>query len=140
MASTVSVTVPPDQGDAVIDTLLTLYQAKAEALRLAVLAYLDDRRCLDEVLEHRDEMAEIDALLDLTGWNFGARDRVVELVGPPALVREVVHATLAAAADVLARNVERYERAEIELDALTSAAHAVAVLLETFVTLEGAAS
>jgi hypothetical protein len=140
MASTLSVIVPPDQGDAVLDTLLTLYQAKAEALRLATLAYLDERESAAAVLDQRQELLDIDALLELVGWRFGPRSTAVELVGAPALVREVVHGTLAAAADAFARSIDRYERGEIELDALTGEARAIAALLSVFAGLESGAA
>jgi hypothetical protein len=93
MALTVTVTMPPEQGDAVLDTLLTLYQALAEALQLSTLTYLDDKRSLGPVLERRDELVEVEALIDLLGWSFGRVDPV-ELTGPPGLVRETVYATL----------------------------------------------
>jgi hypothetical protein len=140
MASTVSVTVPPDQGDAVLAALLTLYQARAEALRGATLAFLDERRSATGVLEHREELLEVDSLLELVGWRFGARRTEIELVSGPALVREVVRATLAGAADALAHGVGRYERGEIELDALTGEARAVAELLHVFVGIERGAA
>jgi len=138
MASTVTVTVPPDQGDAVLDTLLTLYQAQAEALQVATLAYLDDRRSLEPVLEHRDELAEVEALIDLAGWRFGPRFAAVELVGPPALVREAVYATLVDAVEAVVRDLERYERGELELDVLQTRARAAVALFGVFAGIEGA--
>jgi hypothetical protein len=139
MASTVTVTVPPDQGDAVLDTLLTLYQAAAEALHAATLAYLDDRRSLEAVLAHRDDLAEIAALLDLVGWRFGPRVRDVELVGPPALIRETVYSTLVDAVEAVAGDLDRYERGEIELGAVGEDVRAAAVLFRVFVGLEDVA-
>jgi hypothetical protein len=139
MASTVTVTVPPDQGDAVLDRLLALYQAQAEALHVATLAYLGDRRSLEPVLEHRDELAEIEALIDLAGWRFGPRVATLELVGPPGLVREAVYATLVDAAKAVVRDIDRYERGELELDELRARSRAADVLLVLFARLEEAA-
>jgi hypothetical protein len=138
MASTVTVTVPPDRGDAVLEALLTRYRAQAEDLRAATAAYLDDRRDVAPVLEHREELAEIEGLLDLVGWRFGPRGGTVELVGPPGLVRAVVHGSLVAVAEAFARDVERYERAEIDLAHLRVAADAVAELTRVFLGIETA--
>ena len=140
MTSTIMVTVPPDQGDAVLDTLLTLYQAQAEALHVATLAYLDDRHSLGQVLEHRDELTEVEALIDLIGWRFGPRVAPVQLVGSPAIVRQVVYATLVDAGERVIGAIERYERGDIELESLGRAFHAAAVLLRMFVRLEAAAT
>ena len=136
MASTVTVTVPPDQGDAILDTLLTLYQGQAEALRVAALAYLGDRCSLEPVLEHRDELTEIEGLIDLAGWRFGPRVVPLELVGPPALVREAVYATLVGAAEALVRDIDGYERGELGLDQLRARAGAAEVLFRVFVHIE----
>jgi hypothetical protein len=138
MASTVTVTVPPDRGDAVLEALLTRYRAQAEDLRAATAAYLDDRRDAAPVLEHREELAEIEGLLDLVGWRFGPRAGTVELVGPPGLVRAVVQGSLVAVAEAFARDVERYERAEIDLAHLRVAADAVAELTRVFLGIETA--
>lgn len=136
MAPTVTVTLPPEQGDAVLDTLLTLYQALAEALQIDTLAYLDDRRSLDPVLEHRDELAEIEALIDLIGWGFGTRPAPFELTGSPALVRETVYATLVDAAERFAQDIDRYEHGEIELEQLQAQASACAALFSVFLRIE----
>jgi hypothetical protein len=136
MASTVTVTVPPDQGDAVLDTLLNLYQTQAEALHVATLAYLDDRDSLAPVLDCRDELAEMEALIELTGWRFGARSEALELVGPPALVREVVFATLVQAAERFAVDVDRYESGEITLGELLAHEDASKTLFHLFLRFE----
>lgn len=138
MASTATATVPPDQGDAVLDTLLNLYQAQAEALHAATLTYLGDHRSLRPVLEQRDELAEIDALIDLAGWRFGPRLAELELVGTPALVREVVYATLVDAVESVVRDVDRYERGELELVQLQAQVRTAAVLFGVFMRLEHA--
>jgi hypothetical protein len=136
MASTVTVTVPSEQGEAVLETLLNLYQTQAEALHVATLAYLDDRDSLVRVLDARDELAEIEALIELVGWKFGGRAEPLELVGSPALVREAVHAMLVDAAEGFARGVDRYERGETGLGQLRAQAHAAATVLGLFIRLE----
>jgi len=136
MASTVTVTVPPEQGDDVLDTLLTLYQSRAEALHVATLAYLEDRRSLEPVVEHRDDLTQIEALIDLAGWSFGPRIAPVELVGPPALVRETIYASLVDAAGAVARDLGRYERGEVELEQLDARVCAAAALFGVFSALE----
>ena len=135
MALTVTVTMPPEQGDAVLDTLLTLYQALAEALQLSTLTYLDDQRSLGPVLERRDELVEVEALIDLLGWSFGRVDPV-ELTGAPGLVRETVYATLVDAAERFAQDIDRYEHGEIELERVQEQASACAVLFSAFMRLE----
>lgn len=136
MAPLLTVTLPPEQGDAVLDTLLTLYQALAEALQLSTITYLDDQRSLAPVLEHRDELADVEALIDLIGWGFGTRAAPFELTGSPALVRETVYATLTDAAERFAQDVDRYEHGQIELERLQAQANSCAVLFGVFMRLE----
>jgi hypothetical protein len=140
MTSTVTATVPPDQGDLVLDTLLTLYQAHAEALNVATLVYLDDRVSLAPVVEHRDDLTAVEALIDLVGWHFGARTTAVELVGDPGLVREVVFASLVDAAHTLSQEMARYEEGRCELPALNAAARSVSALFRVFSRLENTSS
>jgi hypothetical protein len=139
MTSTVTATVPPDQGDLVLDTLLTLYQAHAEALHAATLVYLDDRASLAPVVEHRDDLTAVEALIDLVGWHFGARTAPVELVGDPGLVREVVFASLLDSAHTLSQAMARYEEGRCELGALNAAARSVSALFRVFSRLEATA-
>ena len=136
MALTVTVTMPAEQGDAVLDTLLTLYQALAEALQITTLTYLDDQRSLGPVLERRDELVEVEALIDLVGWGFGTRAAPFELSGPPALVRETVYSTLVDAAERFAQDIDRYENGEIELDRLQAQASSCAALFSVFMRVE----
>jgi len=140
MALTVTVTMPPEQGDAVLDTLLTLYQALAEALQITTLTYLDDQRSLGPVLEHRDDLAEVEALIELIGWSFGARPAPFELTGSPALVRETVYATLLDATERFAQDIERYENGEIELEQLQAQASACAAMFSVFIRIERSGS
>jgi hypothetical protein len=138
MASTVSVTVPTERGDEVLSRLLARYAAEADSLRAATMAYLEDRRSLDPVLTHRDELMELDALAELVGWRFGPKTAAVELVGPPPLVRELLRETLMDAAAAFARDLERYEQGAAEFETLRAAARATYRLFGEFARFEAA--
>jgi hypothetical protein len=139
MTSTFAVTLPARHRDVVLDTLLHRYGEQARALVEASARVRADRDLLPALLDAREDLADIDALLDLVAWGGAGEGASVELVGPPALVREVVRCALAGAARRLAGDVERYERAEIAVDALRSAGTVVADTLHAFLRLEASA-
>ena len=140
MASTATVTVAPDQVDALLDTLLTLYEVRLEELRRATLAHLADRDSAEPLLDELDRLVEVERLIEETGWEFGDRTTPLELVGPAAIVREAVRETLVEAVERLAATCDRYERGRCELTALSDAVRAVEqwyALFERFEAPEG---
>jgi hypothetical protein len=62
----------------------------------------------------------------------------VELVGPAAILREVIRAALLDAADGVVETVGRYEAGREELPAVRRAVEAVPALFEVFAGCEGA--
>ncbi len=139
MTSTLAVTMPARQRDVVFETVLDRYAAHARALAESAARCASDRSSLAALAAARADLAEVDALLDLLGWEPAAGDPPVELVGPPALVRDIVRAAVITAARRLAREVERYERAEVEAEALRAAGTVVSDAMHAFLRLEASA-
>jgi hypothetical protein len=139
MTSTLALTLPARHREVVLDTLLRRYGSQARALAATTARVRADRRSLPALLDARDDLAEVDALLDLVAWGAPGAEGRIELVGPPALVRDVVRSALAVSARRLAGDVERYERAEIGVDALRSAGAVVADALQAFLRIEASA-
>jgi len=129
-------TIPGEQVEGVISTVLGLYGARAEVLAASAQAFLEGSDELVE-LEHArgDLRATEDALADL-GWPDAAPGEPAELVGPPLLLREVMRTALLDAADAVVEAVSRYEAAGEELSAVRRAVEAVPALFDLFATFE----
>ena len=140
MTSTLAVTLPARQRDVVFATVLDRYAAHAQALAESAARCADGRGSLEALAVAREDLAEVDALLDLLGWEPAVEDAPVELVGPPALVRDVVRSAVVVAARRLAREVERYEHAEVGTDALRVAGALVSDAMHAFLRLEASGS
>jgi hypothetical protein len=125
MSSTATVTVAPGQVDALLDTLLTLYEVRLEELRRAILAHLAERRSAEPLLDELERLVEVERLIEQIGWEFGDRTRRIDLDGPAAIVREAVRETLVDVVEHLAATLDRYERGRSELTALGHAVRAV---------------
>lgn len=138
MASTATVTVAPEHVDALLDTLLALYDVRLEELRRATLEHLAERRSAEALLDELARLVEVEALIEQVGWDFGGRTRSVDLAGPAGVVREAVLETLVEAVEQLAAAVERYEEGRTELPALMRALRAVQGWYARFEELEAA--
>ena len=137
MSDVAYLTIPGEQVEGVISTVLGLYGARAEALAASAQAFLEGSDELAE-LEHarRDLRATEDALADL-GWPDAAPGEPAELVGPPLLLREVMRTALLDAADGVVEAVGRYEAGREELPAVRLAVEAVPALFAVFAGCEG---
>jgi hypothetical protein len=131
-------TIPGDQVHGVTETVLGLYGAHAGELGATALAVLDGSDELVELEHARGDLRAIeDALADL-GWPRPDRGASVELVGPRRLLREVVRASLVAAARGVLEAVGEYEAGREELPAVRRAVEAVPALFGLFAGFEGA--
>jgi hypothetical protein len=97
----ITITVPARHQDRIRRGLLSLYGVKAEALYNTVDEYLLEREPLPTLVSHRDELAAVDGLLGLIGWELGARTGDVELAGEAQLVDEILTGALRDAAEAL---------------------------------------
>jgi hypothetical protein len=130
-------TIPADRVAGVTETLLGLYGAYAEALGATALAFLDGSEELADLEHARGELRAIENALADVGWPRAPQDGAVELVGPVAMLREVIRAALLDAADGVVETVGRYEAGREELPAVRLAVEAVPALFEVFAGCEG---
>ncbi len=130
-------TIPADHVAGVTQTLLGLYGAYAEALGATALAFLDGGDELAELEHARGELRAIENALSDVGWPRAPQGEAVELVGPAAVLREVVRAALLDAADGVVEAVSRYEAGRDALPAVRAAVEAVPALFEVFARCEG---
>jgi hypothetical protein len=130
-------TIPADHVAGVTGTLLGLYGARAEALGATALAFLDGSDELVELERARGELRAIENALADVGWPRAPQGGAVELVGPAAMLREIVRAALLDAADGVVETVGRYEAGREELPAVRRAVAAVPALFEVFAGCEG---
>jgi hypothetical protein len=137
MNDVTSLTIPGEHVAGVTQTLIGLYGAHAEALGAAALAFLDGSDELADLERSRFELRAIENALADVGWPCAGACGAVELVGPPAMLREVLRAALLDAADGVVEVVGRYEAGMEELPAVRLAVEAVPALFEVFAGCEG---
>jgi hypothetical protein len=137
MQEIVELEIPGAQASLVIESLLGLYGAHAEALGAALPEYLQGTFALHELEALRGELHAIEEALAGLGWPRG-RERPAPLVlaGAESLVREVVRDGLTEAADLVGDVARAYEAGREELDSLRRAVAAVPALFALFATFE----
>jgi hypothetical protein len=137
MEEMVEVEVPGAYVSLVIETLLGLYGAHAEALGAALPEYLQGTFALHELKDLRRELHAIEDALVGLGWPCG-REQPAPLVlaGAESLVREVVRNSLSEAADLVGDVARAYEAGREELDALRRSVEALPALFALFATFE----
>jgi hypothetical protein len=86
----VTLEVPPGQADAVLYTLLDLYQVKGESLHASASDYLRRGGSPDALLEHRFELLALDHLIDQFGWRRRRFEGPVRVSGSRDLLRRAV--------------------------------------------------
>lgn len=79
MGRTAAVTIPPRQVSAVLESLVTMYEVKAEALSAAANDYLRDPAALATLRERQRELADIEEMIGELGWM--PRERVGVEIG-----------------------------------------------------------
>jgi hypothetical protein len=124
-------TVAAEHAPAVLEALLGLYGARADALAVAA-GRTDPTRLQDA----RAALLDADTALDAYGWAPGPRLAAAELERPPGLVGEALGIAAADAAESLERELERYGRGEAPLTALAEAQDRLAALLGLFAAHE----
>jgi hypothetical protein len=115
MSRKIAVRVEPEQVEGVVEALLTVYAARAEALAHAAVAYVDASEGVDGVEDAGRALGEAGAALDGLGWRLGPRTAGGELTGPAGLVGDVLHAALLDGAEAVADACRRYVAAEVGL-------------------------
>lgn len=137
MSDVACMTIPADHVAGVTETLLGLYGAHAEALGATALSFLDGGDGLAELEQARGELRAVENALADVGWPRAPDGDAVELVGPAAMLREVIRTALLDAADGVVETVARYEAGREELPAVRRAVEAVPALFEVFAGCEG---
>ena len=125
------VTVAAEHATAVLEALLSLYGARADAL--AEAAGRTDQARLQEA---RAAFLDADAALDLFGWTRGPRLETAELTGSPRLVGEVLAAAVTDAAEQFEAALDDYAGARAALADVESAHGRLGALLALFVAHE----
>lgn len=97
----ITVSVPPAQAGAIRHSLRHLFQVKAESLHRASEAVLHRSDAVSDLVAHRDELLEVDALLEQLGWRDTTPGEAVRLSARRALLAEIVRSTLLDAIDAL---------------------------------------
>ena len=129
MSQHVTVTVPAQDAELVLEALLALYAARATHLAEQVG---DETR----VRQARAGLAEVGRMLDVFGWERGRRVRAAELSGSEWDVGEVLRLTLADAHEALGAAIEAYHRGRATLDDVRASAERLAATLDRFCAFE----
>jgi hypothetical protein len=131
-------TIADDLVECVTEAVLDLYAAQADALGAAASAVVDGTEDLAGLEHARQDLRALDdALADLGWWH--AADATVELVGSPAVLREVICAALSHSANAVVEIVARYEAGREELPAVCRAVETVPALFALFASFESVA-
>jgi hypothetical protein len=125
------VSVRAEDAPAVLEALLALYGARADALAEAA-----GRTDADLLQDARTALMDADAALDAFGWDRGLRLHAADLVGSPLLVGEVLGTAAADATESLERTLESYGRGEATLTGLATVQRQLIALLELFAAHE----
>jgi hypothetical protein len=129
-------TIPGDVVEGVAATVLGLYAARAEELGASVSAFLEGREQVAELEHARGELRAMeDALSDL-GWPHVGCAGMIELVGRPRVLCELMRDALSHAANGVAQAVAHYEAGGTELPELRRAVEAVPAMFGLFASFE----
>src|SRR5581483_1369061 len=112
----VSVTIAPEQLEAIRTSLLELYQVCADALNHDVTRHLRAGDALTTMQARRAELASLDRLLAQSGWpgEPGTHDPVT-FSGPAGRLREVAWLALLRATSELDEACGRYWRGDVDV-------------------------
>jgi hypothetical protein len=125
------VTVAAEQAPEVLDALLSLYGARADALAEAA-GRTDEARLRDA----RSALMDADAALDTFGWERGARLEAAELTGSARLVGEVLAAAVTDAAESFDSTLDAYAGGRAGLPEVEAAHGRLSALLALFLAHE----
>jgi len=129
----IEISIPAGYVQGLVRTLLGLYAAKAETIRLAVLEQLDAGS--EEAVglpTHQAEMAAVGDLLDQFNWSLADRDEPAEIGGPDQLVAEVLRVLLHESAADLAEACETLDTAAPDLEPIDAGLATVADARDLF--------
>ena len=131
MAQIVTLTVPPEEAELVLGALLSVYAARATSVGDQI-AHHDDQR----LREVRAELVETGRMLDLFGWERGARAAGAELAGPEPVVGEVLRLALADAHEALGERIAAYHRGNATLEDVLAALDGLRAITGRFAAFE----
>ena len=131
MSQPVTVAVPAQDAELVLEALLAVYAARAT--NLADQVALGDESRLREA---RAELAEAGRMLDQFGWERGRRVRGADLAGSEWDVGEVLRLALSDAHDALGEVIESYHRGRAALDDVLESAERLRAMLGRFSAFE----
>ena len=135
MSDHAHVTVAADEAPAVLEALLSVYGARADAL-----AELAGRTEPERLQEARAALLDADGALETFGWSRGARLGPADLTGSSQLVGEVLAAAVGDAAERFDGALEAYAQGHAGLDDLEQAHARLTALLALFLAHEREAS
>jgi len=125
MTQHVTMTVPAQDAELVLEALLAVYAARAT--HLAEQVGYEAR-----VREARAALAESGRMLDVFGWERGTRTREAELSGSEWDVGEVLRLALTDAHEALGTAIGAYHQGHATLDDLADASERLRAMLGRF--------
>ena len=131
MSQPVTVAVPAQDAELVLEALLAVYAARATNLADQV-AHGDESR----LREARAELAEAGRMLDQFGWERGRRVRGADLAGSEWDVGEVLRLALSDAHEALGAVIETYHRGRAALEDVIESAERLRAMLGRFSAFE----
>ena len=131
MPQHLTLTVPAEEAELVLDALLAVYAARATNLADQVAEGGGGN-----VREARAALVEAGRMLDLFGWERGRRARSAELAGPEPDVGEVLRLALSDAHEALGEVIETYHRGGAALEDVHEAAERLRAMLGRFSAFE----
>jgi hypothetical protein len=136
MPREITVSIEPRLVAGIVEALLTIYSAQADALRHATDGHLASAVTFDDVDHARRQLWAVEAALDGLGWTAGERPHAAELSGSPQLIHETLTSAVIAAAEHLAETCREYTRARADLGAVGEAYSRLAALHAVFAVHE----
>jgi len=132
-----TVSIPPEQLDAVRTAVLELYQVCADALNHDATRHLRTGDKLESVRSRRSNLAVFDRMFEEIGWpGEPATKSPVTLSGPRVRLHEVVWVALSRAVSILDESCREYWHGGSELDELASDVEDVQALFALLAELE----
>jgi hypothetical protein len=122
--------VPADHGPALVEALLHLYQAKAEALHQRTNDLIRGEGSTELLLRTRNELYALDQAIERFGWDPGASVGPAEVTADRAVMDEAIRVAIDDAGERISVLCTSLLRGEGSLPEVRSQLEALASLLE----------
>jgi hypothetical protein len=129
--------VPADHAAGLVDSLLHLYQAKAESLHQRANELIRGEASAQQLRAARDELGSLDQAMEQLGWDPRRPDRPVDVTAERSVLREAVLVAIDETGDRLSEHCTALLRGEGSTAAVGAGLERLRGLMELLGEAEG---